>query len=56
MAASKDERFTLLRRLAIVEASLDRLPFLPILEGIGSRRAELSRERSEIMAQLADKA
>jgi hypothetical protein len=56
MAASKHERFAILRRLAAVEASLSRLPFLPAMEDIGSRRAELSRERAELMSKLADKA
>jgi hypothetical protein len=56
MAAYKDELFSLLRRLATVETSLNRIPLLPILQGVSGRRAELSRERSEIMTQLADKA
>ena len=56
MVISKDERFAILRRLAAVDALLGRLPFLPIMEGMGSRRAELDRERNEIMTKLADKA
>jgi hypothetical protein len=56
MAASKHDRFAILRRLATVEASLSRLPFLPVLAAIGSQRDELSRERAELMSKLNDKA
>jgi hypothetical protein len=52
MAASKDDRFVILRRLAVVEASLRRLPFLPVADGIGSLRDELTRERTALMGKL----
>jgi hypothetical protein len=55
MSKSQDERFSDLRRLASIEVSLSRLPFLPSDEGSAKRRFELNRERTEIVARLAGK-
>ena len=51
-----DERFTDLRRLASIEATLDRLPLLPSDEGISAVRFSLHHERTAIVARLAAKA
>ena len=55
MSEPKENRFDDLRRLASIEGWLGRLPFLPGDVGSSLRRSELNRERSEIVARLADK-
>lgn len=51
--ASPNERFADLCRLASIQSSLDRLPFLPGDEGIAKRRVELNGELTEIAARLS---
>jgi hypothetical protein len=55
MSATSDHRFTDLRRLAAIDASLGRLPFLPGDRGSTKYRFVLNQERSAIVARLAGK-
>jgi hypothetical protein len=55
MRETEHERFTLVRRLASIDVSLGRLPFLPGDKGSAMRRRELNSERTEIVARLAGK-